>query len=77
MSALLERMRYATPMLQEIGVSACVWCGWGQGGAGGIEKRGPDKISPLEPRNPSFLSDGHMGAEPGFGIQSKLKGRHE
>lgn len=49
----------------------------GRGGAGGIEKRGPDKISSLEPRNPSFLSDGHMGAEPGFGIQSKLKGRHE
>ena len=37
-------------------------------GAGGIEKRGTDKISPLEPRNPSFLSEGHMGAEPGFEI---------
>ena len=43
------------------------------GRARGIEKRGTEKISPPEPRNPSFLSYRHMGGKLGFGIQSKLK----
>lgn len=66
-STLLERMRHATLILQEIG-SLCVW-----GREREIREKGNSENQPPELRNPSFLSHSYMGADLGLGTGPSLR----